>query len=102
MNKFWLHFTSAYGAMWFVMFAVALVSQSHIATGKLGFLGFPVIALIYAYYKKDQKTDIELENDRLFEENERLKKEIEWLTGNRTAETTGGLSINDPSTNKDS
>jgi hypothetical protein len=51
-TTFFTYFTSAYGTIWLAMFALAFVTQSHIDTGVIGLLGFPIIALIYAFYRR--------------------------------------------------
>jgi len=45
---FYGRFAAAYGTCWFVLMLAAVVTQSHIDTGALGFLGFPLIGIFYA------------------------------------------------------
>lgn len=51
MARFYGHFAAAYGTMWFVLFAVALITQSHINLGEFGMFGFPIISLLYAAFR---------------------------------------------------
>lgn len=51
MKNFWLHFSSAYGTIWFVLFFIAIITQTKIETGEFGLYGFPIIAGFYAWYK---------------------------------------------------
>lgn len=48
MSRFYCYFASAYGTFWFVACAFAFVTQSNVQLGALGYIGFPVIAFIYA------------------------------------------------------
>ena len=50
--RFYEHFACAYGTIWLVMLVVALLTQSNIDTGAFGMFGFPVIALIYALFRR--------------------------------------------------
>jgi hypothetical protein len=79
MNKFWIHFLSAYGAIWFVLMAVALLSHSHINTGPFGMYGFPLISLVYALYQRNRPTPVELENERLRTDNQHLKEIVRLM-----------------------
>jgi hypothetical protein len=79
MNKFWTHFLSAYGAIWFAVLTVALLSHSHIDTGRFGLYGFPLISLAYALYQRDRKTPTEWENERLRIDNQRLEELVRLL-----------------------
>jgi len=58
-TRFYGHFVAAYGSCWLLLFLAALVTQSHINLGELGFYGFPAISLVYAYlrYKGNPKLD---------------------------------------------
>ena len=51
MARFYGHFAAAYGTIWFALMLAAVVSQSQIDTGELGFYGFPVVALLYAWVR---------------------------------------------------
>ena len=51
MKRFYGNFAAAYGTIWLGMMVLALVTQSHIETGLLGLIGFPVISLIYAVFR---------------------------------------------------
>ncbi|MCZ6690973.1 MAG: hypothetical protein O7H41_15390 [Planctomycetota bacterium] len=42
------HFAAAYGTCWLVVLMVALAGQTHIETGLVGLLGFPIVGLVYA------------------------------------------------------
>lgn len=48
MRRFYGHFAAAYGTFWLIMMLLAVVTQSHIDAGLFGFIGFPIISLIYA------------------------------------------------------
>ena len=56
-TRFYGHFAAAYGSCWLLLLLAAVVTQSHIDLGELGFYGFPAISLVYAYlrYKGNQK-----------------------------------------------
>ena len=49
--RFYGHFAAAYGTCWLLLFLCALVTQSRINLGELGFFGFPAISAVYAYFK---------------------------------------------------
>jgi hypothetical protein len=51
-TSFYTYLSSGYGTLWFVLFAFSFVTQSHVSAGKFGYYGFPVIALIYAFYRR--------------------------------------------------
>lgn len=52
MREFYRHFAQAYGTLWIVVVAFALVTQNDIALGEWGMFGFPVAALAYAFRQK--------------------------------------------------
>jgi hypothetical protein len=45
---FYRDFAAAYGTCWLVLVTVATVTFSDINAGMFGFLGFPLIGLVYA------------------------------------------------------
>ena len=49
--KFYGHFAAAYGTMWLAMLGLALITQTRINTGTFGLIGFPIIALVYAFIR---------------------------------------------------
>lgn len=51
LRTFYLYFAAAYGTLFLVVLVVATVTSSHLETGLVGFVGFPVIAAIYAGLK---------------------------------------------------
>ena len=51
LARFYGHFAAAYGTFWFVIFAVALLTQSNVNAGEFGLYGFPLIALLYAFVR---------------------------------------------------
>ncbi len=55
--RFYGNFMAAYGSCWLLLFLAALITQSHIELGALGFFGFPAISFVYAYlrYKDNPK-----------------------------------------------
>lgn len=57
--RFYGHFAAAYGSCWLLLFLCALVTQSSVNLGKLGFFGFPAISAVYAYFrfKKDPRLE---------------------------------------------
>jgi hypothetical protein len=55
-TSFYTYFSSAYGTLWFVVIVFSFITQSHVRTGELGYYGFPVIALIYAFYRRSTDT----------------------------------------------
>ena len=79
MSKFWLHFTSGYGAIWFILMLAAVLTHSRINTGEFGLFGFPILALIYASIRMQLKSRLESDYDELLEENRRLKSENQLL-----------------------
>ena len=60
--RFYEHFACAYGTIWLLLMLVALITQSHIDAGLFGLIGFPIMALIYAFIRKagSQKNGDEL------------------------------------------
>lgn len=50
--RFYEHFACAYGTIWLLMLLVALVTQSKIDAGLFGMIGFPIMALIYAFVRR--------------------------------------------------
>ena len=55
-TSFYTYFSSAYGTLWFAMFVFSFLNQSRVQTGEFGYYGFPIIALIYAFYRRDSDT----------------------------------------------
>lgn len=51
-TSWFTYFSSGYGTCWLILFAVALLTQSHINTGIIGLIGFPVIGAIYAFVRR--------------------------------------------------
>jgi hypothetical protein len=51
-TSFYTYFTSGYGTLWFAMFAVSFVTDSQVQAGEFGYYGFPIIAVIYAFYRR--------------------------------------------------
>ena len=76
MAKFWLYFSSAYGTLVLGIVLVSIISQSHIDTGLFGLIGFPAVAIIYAMIRMNQKTELELKNERLNSEIVGLTNEL--------------------------
>ena len=58
-------FAACYGTMWLVMLGAALVSSSHINAGAFGMFGFPVIAAVYAFFRRPQRLEHARELGRL-------------------------------------
>ncbi|MCK6439007.1 MAG: hypothetical protein L6Q71_02255 [Planctomycetes bacterium] len=52
--RFYEHFACAYGTIWLVLLVVAFVTHEHIDAGMFGLVGFPIIALIYAFVRRSQ------------------------------------------------
>lgn len=50
-TSFWIHFTSGYG-MTFLSYP--FVARTHINAGMFGLVGFPLIALFYALFRRSQ------------------------------------------------
>lgn len=57
--KFYGHFAAALGSLWIFFFLIALLTQSHVNLGTLGFFGFPIVSAIYAHFR--MKADPRLE-----------------------------------------
>jgi hypothetical protein len=55
-TSFYTYFSSAYGTLWLAMFVFSFVTQSRVRTGEFGYYGFPIIALIYALYRRSSDT----------------------------------------------
>jgi len=51
LGRFYGYFSSAYGTCFLAMFAVAIITRSQVQTGAFGVFGFPIISLIYAFYR---------------------------------------------------
>jgi hypothetical protein len=49
--KFYGHFAAAFGSLWIFFFLIALVTQSRINLGSLGFIGFPIASAVYAHLR---------------------------------------------------
>ena len=49
--RFYEHFACAYGTLWLILLACSIVTQEHINAGAFGAIGFPVIALVYAFIR---------------------------------------------------
>jgi hypothetical protein len=49
--KLYGHFAAAYGTIWLVLLGLSVISQTRINTGAFGLIGFPVIALVYAFIR---------------------------------------------------
>jgi len=50
-GRFYGHFAAAYGTFWFVLMLVAVLTQSNINAGLFGLIGFPLIAVVYAFLR---------------------------------------------------
>ena len=48
LRRFYGHFAAAYGTCWFIVVALAFLTQNHIDTGLFGLVGFPALVVIYA------------------------------------------------------
>jgi len=57
--RFYGHFAAAYGSCWLLLFLMALITQSRINLGGLGFFGFPIGSAAYAFlrYKGNPRLD---------------------------------------------
>ena len=55
MVTFYTDFAAAYGTIWLLLLACALVSQSHIDAGWFGLIGFPILGLIYAFLRRPDR-----------------------------------------------
>jgi len=56
-TSFYTYFSSGYGTLWLVLLAVSIISQSRVDTGNFGLFGFPVIAAIYAFFRRSTDED---------------------------------------------
>lgn len=50
--RFYEHFAVAYGTIWLVLMLLAVCTETHINTGIFGLIGFPILALIYAFIRR--------------------------------------------------
>lgn len=50
--RFYEHFAVAYGTLWLIVMLLATFTWTPINTGLFGLIGFPIIALIYAFVKR--------------------------------------------------
>ena len=58
--RFYGHFAAAYGSCWLLLFLCALVTQSRIDLGELGFFGFPALSAVYAYFRLKRHPRLEI------------------------------------------
>jgi hypothetical protein len=56
-TTFYTYFSSCYGTIWLALLAFSLLTQSRINTGEIGLIGFPIIAAIYAGYRRAEDAD---------------------------------------------
>jgi hypothetical protein len=49
--RFYEHFAVAYGTQWLLVMLLATCTGSRINTGLIGLIGFPIIALLYAFWR---------------------------------------------------
>lgn len=52
--RFYEHFAVGYGTIWLVLMLLAVCTGTHINTGIFGLVGFPILALIYAFLRRAQ------------------------------------------------
>ena len=52
--RFYEHFAAAYGTIWLVLMLLAICTGTHINAGIFGLVGFPVLALVYAFVRRAQ------------------------------------------------
>jgi uncharacterized membrane protein len=50
--RFYEHFACGYGTIWLSLTFSTLVTRQHLNTGWFGLIGYPIIALIYAFVRK--------------------------------------------------
>ena len=55
-RRFYEHFACAYGTLWLLLVLIAVLTKSGIRTGLFGLIGFPVIALVYAFCRTSTST----------------------------------------------
>jgi hypothetical protein len=55
--SFYTYFSSGYGTMWLALLAFSIVTNSHVDTGEFGLIGFPIMAAIYAFYRRKSDAD---------------------------------------------
>ena len=71
MARFYGYFAAAYGTIWFVIMAFAVLTGSRVDAGALGFCGFPIISLLYALFRfstfEDQTAEIARLQERVRE-----------------------------------
>ena len=51
-TSFYTYFSSGCGTLWFFTLALSFFSHRHVETGSVGIFGFPIIALVYALYRR--------------------------------------------------
>ena len=73
--KFYGHFAACYGTFWALIMTAAIIGQTHINAGEFGLWGFPILALIYAYYKTNNEDTEALLQKRIYE----LEQTIEYM-----------------------
>ena len=42
--------------MWLALFLWSFISHSNVRAGEFGYYGFPIIALVYAFYRRSSDT----------------------------------------------
>lgn len=62
MAKFYGHFAAAYGTMVLVLMVLSILTRSHIDAGEFGYIGFPILAFLYALIRHGQATSLALQN----------------------------------------
>jgi hypothetical protein len=56
-TSFYTYFSIGYGTLWLVLLAVSVITQSRVDTRNFGLYGFPVLAAIYAFFRRTTDAD---------------------------------------------
>lgn len=59
-TSFWTYFTSAYGMLWLALLGCSLIAQARLDAGVFGLIGFPIISVIYAWFRRSRNSEEEL------------------------------------------
>jgi len=56
-TSFYTYFSSCYGTIWLALLVFCFTTHSNINTGEIGLIGFPIIAAIYAGWRRADDAD---------------------------------------------
>ncbi len=56
-TSWFTYFSSAYGTCWLILLAAALITSSRINTGLFGLIGFPLVGIVYAIFRRSRDAE---------------------------------------------